>query len=113
VGSVLTAKPSLLLLDEPTTGQDRARIDKMMGAIVDDCDTVVFSTHDVETAARHANRVVLLHGGRIIADGPPDEVLFDWETLETASIRPSEIHLFAALHDLTALTVESLVEVFR
>ncbi len=112
VGSVLTQTPDLLLLDEPTTGQDRSRVDAMMRMIADDHETVFFTTHDVETAARHANRVVLLREGAIVADGAPEQVLFDWPALESASIRPCELHLFAGRHGLPALDVSSLVEAF-
>ncbi len=105
IGSVLTGRPGLLLLDEPTTGQDRARIDQMMQLVASDCDALVFSSHDLETAAKHANRVIVLAGGRIIADGAPDGVLSDWDTLQDASIRLTETQRFlkaGALHPLKA-----------
>ena len=112
VGSVLTQIPDLLLLDEPTTGQDRSRVDAMMRMIAGDHETMIFTTNDVETAARHANRVVLLREGTVVADGAPGQVLFDWPALEAASIRPCELHLFASRHGLPALEVESLLRVF-
>ena len=83
-----------------------------MRLIVHDYQTVVFSTHDVETAGRHANRIVLLRDGEIVADGSPAEVLFDLPTLQSAFIRPSELHLFAKRHGVTAFEIDSLVEVF-
>ncbi len=94
IGSVLTGRPGLLLLDEPTTGQDRARIDQMMQFIASDCDALMFSSHDLETAAKHANRAIVLAGGRIVADGVPDGVLSDWNTLQDASIRLTEMQRF-------------------
>jgi energy-coupling factor transport system ATP-binding protein len=113
IGSVLTGNPRLLLLDEPTTGQDRARIDGMMRRIVTSCDAVVFSSHDLETAARHANRVIVLSRGNIIADGAPERVLFDWKTLQDASIRLTEMQKFKKAHDRCSINAKEPTEVLR
>lgn len=110
--SVLTQKPSILLLDEPTTGQDRGRVDEMMSFILETATAAIFATHDMDTAAKHANRVILLNNGAIAADGTPEEVLFESQILEDASIRPSELQRFAEKHHLKTLLVEEMVEVF-
>jgi energy-coupling factor transport system ATP-binding protein len=110
--SVLTQEPSILLLDEPTTGQDRGRVDEMMSSILEKTAAAIFATHDMETAAKHANRVILLNNGGIAADGAPEEVLFESKILEAASIRPSEMQRFAEKHHLKTLLVEEMVEVF-
>ncbi|MFF8744446.1 ABC transporter ATP-binding protein [Streptomyces californicus] len=74
----LTAAPRVLLLDEPTRGLDY-RAKTQLIAIVDDLAgegrSVVVSTHDVEFAARAADRVVVLAEGDIVADGPTAEVI--------------------------------------
>jgi len=73
VAGALTAGPRLLLLDEPTAGQDLPQVDAMMvaldGALGED--TLVFATHDLDLALRMASRIVLLAEGRVRADGPP------------------------------------------
>lgn len=111
VGSVLTMRPRVLLLDEPTTGQDRDQIGRMMEGLSEDVDLLVFCTHDVDTVARHANRVLLLASGRIIADGSPRQVLFDEERMGAASIRPTSAQAYARRIGVAALQVDELVEV--
>ncbi|MFD5806080.1 zinc ABC transporter ATP-binding protein AztA [Streptomyces sp. NPDC127020] len=73
----LAQQSDLLLLDEPTTGLDpeaRERITVLLTALVADGTTVVQATHDLE-AARSADACLLLSDGRLVADGPPAEVL--------------------------------------
>jgi energy-coupling factor transport system ATP-binding protein len=110
VGSVLSKKPSVLLLDEPTTGQDRENIENLMSILEKDFDLVVFCTHDVDTAARHATRVVLLHQGRLITDGPPQVVFHDRDAMTIGSIRQTTIQRYAVRLGSTALCVEELAE---
>jgi energy-coupling factor transport system ATP-binding protein len=109
VASILTKQPSVLLLDEPTTGQDREQIERMMTGLEGQFELVVFCTHDVQTAARHANRIVLLDAGRVVADGSPLEVLFDEAAMQSASIRPTSLQTFGIRHQVKALDVGAFV----
>ncbi|WBB62507.1 zinc ABC transporter ATP-binding protein AztA [Streptomyces sp. WMMC500] len=73
----LSQESDLLLLDEPTTGLDpeaRERIGALLAALVADGVTVVQATHDLESA-RAADACLLLRDGRLVGQGPPDEVL--------------------------------------
>ncbi|MEU1516933.1 ATP-binding cassette domain-containing protein [Streptomyces sp. NPDC005811] len=75
---VLTARPPLLLLDEPTRGLDyaaKARLVAVVRGLAADGHAIVLATHDVELAAELAHRVVLLAEGEVIADGPTAEVV--------------------------------------
>ncbi|WP_460065039.1 ABC transporter ATP-binding protein [Streptomyces sp. YKOK-I1] len=75
---VLTARPPLLLLDEPTRGLDysaKARLVAVVRGLAADGHAIVLATHDVELAAELAHRVVLLADGEVIADGPTAEVV--------------------------------------
>ena len=68
--------PPVLLLDEPATGLDpasRERIGALLRAKGKEGRTVLFSTHHLDDAARHADRVVLLVGGSVKADLPASE----------------------------------------
>jgi len=112
VASILSKEPSILLLDEPTTGQDKKQIERMMEALKESFDLLVFCTHDVDTAARHANRIILMDRGRIIADDKPINILFNKTALEQASIRQTSIQTYAELHGIQALSVDTLFEVF-
>ncbi|MFD6762728.1 ABC transporter ATP-binding protein [Streptomyces roseolus] len=75
---VLTAAPPLVLLDEPTRGLDyaaKARLVTRLRALAADGHAVVLATHDVELAAELADRVVIVAGGEVVADGPTAEVV--------------------------------------
>lgn len=74
----LVAAPSILLLDEPTRGLDypaKAQLRDTVRELADRGHAVVVATHDVEFAAQIADRVVVMAGGEIVADGPAPEVL--------------------------------------
>jgi energy-coupling factor transport system ATP-binding protein len=75
---VLTARPPLLLLDEPTRGLDyaaKARLVTVLRGLAAEGHASVLATHDVELAAELAHRVVLLAEGEVIADGPTAAVV--------------------------------------
>jgi iron complex transport system ATP-binding protein len=79
IARALAQEPRLLLLDEPTAFLD-LKHGLAIHEILTDLRrrrglTVVVVSHDLHLAARHADRLVLLHHGRIVADGPPDAVL--------------------------------------
>lgn len=73
----LVGDPRLLFLDEPTTGMDalsRQSFWKQIRSLARDGRTAVFATHDLEEAGAVAQRVVVLHRGRIVGDGTPEEI---------------------------------------
>ncbi|MBY8887318.1 ATP-binding cassette domain-containing protein [Streptomyces sp. PTM05] len=75
---VLTARPPLLLLDEPTRGLDyaaKARLVTHLRALAAEGHAIILATHDVELAAELAHRVVILADGEVVADGPTAEVV--------------------------------------
>ncbi|MFE3030795.1 ABC transporter ATP-binding protein [Streptomyces canus] len=75
---VLTARPPLLLLDEPTRGLDYAAKSRLVGLLTElaaDGHAIMLATHDVELAAELAHRVILLAEGEVIADGPAADVI--------------------------------------
>jgi energy-coupling factor transport system ATP-binding protein len=75
---ILTARPPLLLLDEPTRGLDYAaktRLVTLLSELAAEGHAVVLATHDVELVAEVAHRVVILAQGEPVADGPTEEVV--------------------------------------
>ncbi|MET7512672.1 ATP-binding cassette domain-containing protein [Streptomyces sp. NPDC005480] len=75
---VLTARPPLLLLDEPTRGLDyaaKARLITVLRGLAAEGHAVVLATHDVELAAELSHRVAVLADGEIVANGPTSEVV--------------------------------------
>jgi energy-coupling factor transport system ATP-binding protein len=76
LASVLAVEPAILALDEPTTGQDGqgvARIGGIVEAYRNAGRTVIAITHDMEFAADHFDRIVVMRGGEIVADGSSAE----------------------------------------
>ena len=77
----LAGEPALLLLDEPTAGMAPAERGALMGltaAIARERGlTVLFTEHDMDVVFAVADRIMVLHQGRVIADGPPAEVRAD------------------------------------
>ncbi|WP_309051622.1 ATP-binding cassette domain-containing protein [Streptomyces sp.] len=75
---VLTGRPPLLLLDEPTRGLDyaaKARLVAHLRTLAAAGHATVLATHDVELTAELADRVVIVAGGEVVADGPTAEVV--------------------------------------
>ncbi|MFH9263830.1 ABC transporter ATP-binding protein [Streptomyces sp. NPDC017546] len=75
---VLTGRPPLLLLDEPTRGLDyaaKARLVGVLRGLAAEGHAIVLATHDVELAAELAHRVVILADGEVVADGPTGRVV--------------------------------------
>lgn len=111
VACVLVTRPQVLVLDEPTTGLDANEQDAMLGLLGRlnaAGHTVVIITHALEVAAAWARRLVLLHRGRILADGPTRELLHRPDLLgQTGLLAPPVVRLAQAL-DCPALTVDEL-----
>ena len=92
VAASFSLYPDLLLLDEPTTGQDYYHLQQLMQMLDHTMKaqqkTVVFCTHDVHLTLKYATRVLLLHRGELIFDGTPDAAFANPERLEQASLVP-------------------------
>ena len=91
VASVLGEHREAICLDEPTFGQDRRSAEALMARLHDvaaDGAGLVIATHDMELASEHADRVLVLAAGRVLAEGPAREVLADAPLLERAGLRP-------------------------
>ena len=104
LASVLAWDPKMLVLDEPTIGQDYQQKERLLQFILQmktQRKTVIVVTHDVEFVAEYNPRVLLMHKGRIIADDEARRVLTDPRVLTQASITPPQItQIFAQLSDL-------------
>ena len=104
IASVAAMGSRVLLLDEPTAGQDYWHYMTFMDGLLrlPYFEAVVFITHDVDLAVAYANRVVVLKDGQIQADGPPHEVLQDDETLRKWRLVPTSLlHLNREVFSIT------------
>ena len=90
VATALSEGREVLCLDEPTFGQDAASTRTLMALLhrsADQGTTVIVATHDLGLVLDHAAHVVLLHDGRVVAEGRPTDVLTD-PTLTESGLRP-------------------------
>jgi energy-coupling factor transport system ATP-binding protein len=93
IAAVLAMRSRILVMDEPTAGQDYRNYIDFMDSIlsIPGFDAILFITHDIDLAVVYANRVLLVSDGKLIADGPPEEVLLDRARLETCRLVPTSL----------------------
>ncbi|HDR7967780.1 ABC transporter ATP-binding protein [Bacillus pacificus] len=94
IASVLTTNPKLIILDEPTAGQDYYHYKKFMTFIRELAAkgiSFIFITHDMNLALEYADRAIVLHEGEIIANNTASTVLGNLETLQRANLRESSL----------------------
>jgi cobalt transport protein ATP-binding subunit len=115
VAAVMAMRPDILVLDEPTTGQDFKRAKEIMDLAVrlhDEGQTVVVITHDMNLAAEYCDRVVIMEGGRVLLDAPTREAFLAEEELNASSLRPPQVTVLgkALGYPHAWLTVDEAVE---
>jgi energy-coupling factor transporter ATP-binding protein EcfA2 len=112
IAAILAMRSSILVMDEPTAGQDYANYMSFMDSVAGlarengngnrngngngkgkdyNFSAIIFITHDIDLAVSYANRVLVVSAGRIEADGPPHEVLSDFDLLRRSRIVPSSL----------------------
>ena len=97
--------PGILLLDEPTANLDIATRKEIMRTLDDMkqiTETVVIATHDMQLVCEWAERIVVLCGGRVVADGSRDRIFGSQALLDLVGIRPPEIFAMARALDPAA-----------
>ncbi|MFT4051078.1 MAG: ATP-binding cassette domain-containing protein [Microbacterium sp.] len=101
VGTALVAGASVLALDEPTFGQDRARADELLGLLENlnrEGTTILVVTHDMQLVTEYARRTIVMGDGRIVADADTRDVFSDEAALRAAGLRPPPLRrAFAAV----------------
>ena len=93
IAAVLAMRSRILMMDEPTAGQDYWNYLSFMDSILQmpGFDSILFITHDVDLAVIYANRIILLYDGAIVADGTPHEVLANEEQLSRCRVLPTSL----------------------
>jgi len=93
IASVLSMQGKILLLDEPTAGQDYRSYISFMEYLrsLPELDALLIITHDLDLALRFTQRVLLLKEGNLVGDGPPLQVLADPTRLEECNLRPTSL----------------------
>ena len=80
IASVLSAKPEVIVLDEPLAGLDASYQKKILGMLArlrDEGRTIVTVTHDLDMALHYSDRILLLRDSRVVNEGRPDEIIHD------------------------------------
>jgi energy-coupling factor transport system ATP-binding protein len=118
LAAVLAMRTPVLVLDEPTTGQDgrgAARIAQIIDGLKAERRTVVAITHDIDFAAENFDRVVVMARGNVIADGRAAQVFSQAEALRSAEVEPPQLARLAHALGLpaTPLTPEEFAQQFE
>jgi len=104
LASVLAWDPQIIVLDEPTIGQDYQQKEKLrefIAQLIAQKRTVIVVTHDVEFVAECCPRVILMSRGEVVADGPAARILTDYETVTRVSLLPPQVtQILLRLSDL-------------
>ncbi len=88
IAGVLAMAPSILVLDEPTASLDPAARRRLIGLLRGFGHTKIVATHDLDLVLDICSRVIVMHEGRLKADGPPDEIFGDADLLRNCQLEP-------------------------
>ncbi len=93
IAAILAMRSRILMMDEPTAGQDYWNYQAFMDTILQmpGFDSIIFITHDVDLAVIYANRILLIYNGEIVADGKPQDVLKDEKLLRSCRVLPTSL----------------------
>lgn len=111
-------EPGILLLDEPTANLDIATRREILAVLEDMKDmieTAVIATHDMQLVCQWAQRIIVLRGGQVVADGNRDEIFSRQDLVDLVGIRPPEIFSMARALDPDALcyTIDEFTDCFQ
>lgn len=122
IASILALRPQVIIVDEPTTGQDAKQSFEIMDFLqrlnAELGHTIIIITHDMPIVAQYARRVIAMGQGQIMADGPTAEVFTQADVLSKTFLAPPPITQLAQRaqtlgYDPGTLTVEEMVEQFE
>jgi energy-coupling factor transporter ATP-binding protein EcfA2 len=117
VAAMVVSKPKVVVLDEPTFGQDYHQAQNLMELLrnlADEGAAVVFITHDMRLVAEYADRTAVLCDGEIIFDGSPEAMFGDKAILARARLKPPAVYEFSAqILDRPVLTTDALSKRIR
>jgi len=102
IAAVLAMRSKIMVMDEPTAGQDFANYTHFMDSMCRPVDgeqalltanfaATLFITHDLDLAITYANRVLLIGERTVVADGAPEKVLRDFSLLKRCRVRPTSL----------------------
>lgn len=104
IAAILVLDPELILLDEPTAGQDYRHYTEMMQFLQELNQrglTIVMITHDMHLMLEYTQRTIVLTKGTILLDAPPEVVLADKQVVSAANLKETSLYTLATLNQLT------------
>ena len=122
IASILALRPRVIIVDEPTTGQDARQTMEIMEFLKDLNEkyghTIIIITHDMSIVAQYARRVILMSERRLLGDGTTPDIFSQPALLQKAFLEPPQItQLAQSVQDLGfhpgTLTVETMVDQFK
>jgi len=116
IADVLAMNPRVIILDEPTTGQDHItchNVMKIARDLVNLGKTVIVISHDMELICEWAERVIVMHEGRIINNGRPKDVFSRFEMLRDIGLSPPQVSVLARSlqFEETPVTIDEMIDV--
>ena len=95
IASILSLRPSVIIVDEPTTGQDHIQAIEVMNFLrhlnENEGHTIIIITHEMDIIAKYAKRTIALAQGKVLLDGPTHEVFAQSKLLAATFVKPPEI----------------------
>jgi energy-coupling factor transport system ATP-binding protein len=93
IAAILAMRSRILVMDEPTAGQDYQNYMSFMDSILQmpGFEAILFITHDIDLAVVYATRVLLVSQGTLVADGKPADVLHDFRRLIQYRLVPTSL----------------------
>lgn len=103
IADILVMHPEVMILDEPSAALDPVharKVEEIVEGLTGQGITVLMATHDIDYAYRWADEIVLMHEGRVLRQGTPDEVCADGRLLAEAGLEPpSVLRLYGCLKE--------------
>lgn len=103
IAAILALEPEVLILDEPTAGQDYKRYKEFMNFIKEIANKgvgIILITHDMHLALEYANRAIVLCNGTIIANNSPSIILGEKELMEKSNLKETSLSQMAEIMSL-------------
>lgn len=95
IASILSLRPKVIIVDEPTTGQDYKQSIEVMEFLKmlneEQGHTIIIVTHEMDIVAQYAKRVVVMNDGKVLTEGTVKEAFSNPELLEKANVMPPQI----------------------
>ncbi len=115
IAAVLVKQPKVLILDEPTAGQDYETFKSIMGLIKKLSKTlnisIIIITHNMQLAYEYCDRALVLNDGKIIFNDKMDKLYQSEDILQIASLKETSIQSFAKYHGIDSNKFGALIKI--